>query len=108
MKSRIVDENEVPVAQRFMRLALNPDGTFRADYRGESTQKWIKAGQGAFSYNPPMLTMHWESGATATLLVRAAEPDRMVLHHGRNMVPLAEQEPDEVFARMNPEKGPTR
>ncbi len=91
-----------------MRLALNTDGTFRADYRGDTTEKWITAGAGAFSYNSPLLTMYWESGATSVLLVRDAEPDRMVLHHGRNMVPLAEQDPDEVFVRINPEKGPTR
>jgi outer membrane lipoprotein-sorting protein len=108
LKSRILNGNDTPVDQRFMRLALNPDGTFRAEYRGEATQKWVNAGQGAFSYTPPLLTMHWESGATSTLLVRESEPDRMVLHHGRNLVPLAEQDPDEVFVRLNPEKGPTR
>jgi outer membrane lipoprotein-sorting protein len=108
LKSRILDDSETTVNQRYMRLALNTDGTFRAEYRGEATQKWVKAGQGAFSYSPPLLTMHWESGATSTLLVRASEPDRIVLHHGRNMVPFAEQDPDEVFVRLNPEKGPTR
>ena len=108
LKSRITDENEAPVTQRFIRLALKNDGTFRADYRGEANQKWVKAGQGAFSYSPPILTMHWESGAVSALLVRDSQPDRMVLHHGRNMTPLAEQDPDEVFVRINPEKGPTR
>ncbi len=108
LKSRFLEDKETAVTQRFMRLALNTDGTFRADYRGDTTEKWIKAGAGAFSYNSPLLTMHWESGATSVLLVRESEPDRMVLHHGRNMVPLAEQDPDEVFVRINPEKGPTR
>jgi hypothetical protein len=108
LKARIADDTEAPVAQRFMRLALNPDGTFRADYRGDETQKWVRAGQGGFSYHPPLLTMHWESGATSTLLVRDSGQDRMVLHHGRNMAPLADQEPDEVFVRTKPEKGPTR
>lgn len=108
LKYRIVDDSETPVTQRFMRLALNTDGTFRTDYRGDAAQKWIKAGQGAFSYNPPLLSMHWESGATSVLLVRDPTSERMVLHHGRNLVPMAEQDPDEVFVRLNPEKGPTR
>ncbi len=108
LNARISDDTETPVTQRFMRLALNPDGTFRADYRGDETQKWVRAGQGGFSYLPPMLTMHWESGATSTLLVRDSTQDRMVLHHGRNMTPFADQEPDEVFVRTKSEKGPTR
>ncbi len=108
LTARIADDTETPVTQRFMRLSLNPDGTFRADYRGDETQRWVRAGQGGFSYNPPLLTMHWESGATSTLLVRDSGPDRIVLHHGRNMTPLADQDPDEVFVRAKPEKGPTR
>jgi hypothetical protein len=108
LKARIADDAETPVTQRFMRLSLNPDGTFRAEYRGDESQKWVRAGQGGFSYNPPLLSMHWESGATSTLLVRDFAPDRMVLHHGRNMTPLADQDPDEVFVREKPEKGPTR
>ncbi|AFM24246.1 hypothetical protein [Desulfomonile tiedjei] len=108
LKARVENEAENPVTQRFMRLAFNPDGTFRAEYRGDESQKWVRAGQGGFSFRPPVLNMHWDSGAISTLLVQNSDPDRMVLHHGRNMVPLAEQDPDEVFVKLKSDKGPTR
>jgi hypothetical protein len=108
LKARMENEAETPVTQRFMRLVFNPDGTFRAEYRGDESQKWVRAGQGGFSFRPPLLNMHWDSGAVSTLLLQNNDPDRIVLHHGRNMVPLAEQDPDEVFVKLTPDKGPKR
>lgn len=108
MTARIVDETETPAVERVMKLALNSDATFVAYYRGEPDQDWIVAGQGAFSYEPPMLNLYWETGRVINLLVDETQPDKLVLHHGRNIAPLKDQEPDEVFVRHKGEKGPTR
>jgi len=108
LKARITDGVEAPATERIMRLTLNPDGTFRALYRGDETQNWIKAGQGAFAFEPPYVTLHWESGAVTTIMVSQIEPDRLLVHHGRNLVPLKDQEPEEIFTRQKVEKGPTR
>lgn len=108
MKSRVVEDAEEPVALRFLKLNLKEDGTFRADYRGEENQKWIQAGQGGFSYEPPLLTLYWDSGQVKSLLVREIQPEQLTMHHGRNLVPLKDQEPDEVFLRQKESKGPTR
>ena len=108
IKSRLVDEKEAPVTQRFMKLHFKDNGTFQAGYRGEENQKWTHAGQGSFSYDPPLLTLFWDSGQVLTLLARQTEPDQLVIHHGRNLAPLKDQEPDEVFVRQKDVKGPTR
>ncbi len=91
-----------------MKLVLNSDGAFIANYRGEINQEWILAGQGAFSYDPPTLNLYWDTGRVINLLVDESQPDRLVLHHGKNIAPLKDQEPDEVFVRFKGEKGPTR
>jgi hypothetical protein len=91
-----------------MRLVLNPDGTFVTNYRGDESQGWIRSGQGGFSYEPPYLNLFWENGASVTLLVTELEPDRILVHHGRNHVPLKDQEPQEIFVRQKMERGPTR
>jgi len=108
MKSRIVGDNEEPVHQRFMRLHLSEAGTFRAEYRGTDAQQWITAGRGAFSYEPPYITLFWDSGQVVTLMVRSGAADSLLVHHGRNLAPLKDQEPDEVFDRQKETKGPTR
>jgi len=108
IQSRIIDGVESPADQRFIGFVFNADGLFSSKYRGEKSQGWIRAGEGAFSYNPPVLTLYWDSGAIATLLVVESGPERLVFHHGRNLAPLLNQEPDEVFARQKPEKGPIR
>jgi hypothetical protein len=108
MKSRLVEDRADPVTQRLLRLHLKEDGTFRADYRGEESQEWIQPGGGGFSYEPPLLTLYWDSGQVITLLVRDAQPEQLVIHHGRNLAPLKDQEPDEVFIRQKETKGPTR
>lgn len=108
LQSRIKDGVSTPVNQRFMRLVLKDNATFHADYRGEESQRWIRAGQGGFSYNPPLLQFHWDNGQVVTLVVIEAEPQKLVVHHGRNLVPLKDQEPDEIFVSEPPEKGPTR
>ncbi|MBI4963846.1 MAG: hypothetical protein HY913_11270 [Desulfomonile tiedjei] len=108
MKFRLVEDREEPVDQRFLRLHLKEGGTFRADFRGEENQKWIRAGEGGFSYDPPLLTLFWDSGQVNSLLVREVQPEQLVIHHGRNLAPLKDQEPDEVFVRQKDAKGPTR
>lgn len=89
-----------------MKLLLEPDSTFEARYRGLPEQDWVRAGRGAFSYDAPYLNFFWESGATVTFLVVDRKDDRLVLHHGRNLTPLNEQEPDEVFLRNASPKKP--
>ena len=108
IQSRIVDGADSPADERFIRFVFDADGLFSSEYRGEKNQEWIQAGNGAFSYQPPLLTLYWDSGATATLLVVESGPERLVFHHGRNLAPLVNQEPDEVFARQKMEKGPVR
>jgi hypothetical protein len=109
LKSKIAPDGiESPVSQRFMKLTFHADGSFQAFYRGEEPQSWIRAGQGGFSYYPPHLNLYWESGPIHTLVVREFQPERLLIHHGRNMIPLKDQEPDEVFVKQKTEKGPTR
>jgi peptidoglycan hydrolase-like protein with peptidoglycan-binding domain len=98
--------SETPVSQRLMKLYFNPDGSFKASYRGNASQNWIRAGQGGFAYIPPYLNLYWESGTLTTLLLRQAGPKRLLIHHGYDLVPLKDQEPDEIFVRQNAEKGP--
>ncbi len=108
LKARIVDGVETPATQRIMKLMFNPNGSFIAFYRGEESQKWVRAGNGGFSFDPPTLTLYWDSGQNLTLLMLKNESDRLLLHHGRNLAPLSSQEPDEVFVKEAPEKGPTK
>jgi hypothetical protein len=108
LQGRMSEESETPASERIMRLVFTPRGTFRAHYRGDASQQWIRAGQGGFAYSSPNLTLFWENGATANLLVTEQTPDRMKVHHGRNLVPLKDQDPDEIFVRESLEKGPTR
>lgn len=108
LTSRIKDGVSGPVTERFLRLVLKDNGTFHADYKGEESQRWIRAGQGGFSYSPPLLQFYWDNGQVVTLLVVEFEPGKLVVHHGRNMVPLKDQEPEEIFVGETPQKGPTR
>ena len=108
IQSRIIDGVDSPADERFIGFVFDAGGLFNSKYRGEKNQDWIQAGEGAFSYDPPLLTLYWDSGAIATLLVVESGPERLVFHHGRNLSPLINQEPDEVFARQKTEKGPVR
>jgi hypothetical protein len=109
LKAKITSDGvESPVSQRFMKLTFDADGSFRASYRGDENQNWIRAGQGGFSYHPPHLNLYWESGPVLDLLLRQVESDRLVIHHGRSLIPLKDQEPDEIFVKEKIEKGPTR
>jgi hypothetical protein len=108
LHARLADGKEVPITERFMKITLTEDGTFRALYRGESTQKWIVAGQGGYSYTPPSLNLYWDSGQVLTLLVVESEPNRLRLHHGPALAPLKDQEPDDIFVRDTTSRGPTR
>jgi len=104
LTARIVEGKEAPATGRQMRLVLKQDGTFRADFRGEANQKWTRAGQGAFSYIGPDLTFFWDSCQTGSLLVGDRDADRFRVHHGRNLVPMKEADPDEIFVREEAEK----
>lgn len=108
LKARVTDGKESPATERFIKLYLQADGTFSADFKGESQQPWIRAGQGGFSYNPPVLSLFWDNGASVAFLVTETDGDRIMLHRGRNLAPLKQQEPDEVFVRHRIEKGPTK
>jgi hypothetical protein len=108
MKSRIVNDKPEPVSQRLMKLHFGEAGTFRAEYRGDASQPWVTAGRGGFSYEPPYVTLFWDSGQVLTLMVREASGDQLTMHHGRSLAPLANQEPDEEFERHKETKGPTR
>ncbi len=104
LTSRIDQNGEKEARQRLIKLILQPDSTFQARYRGVPEQDWILAGKGAFSYEKPLLKFFWESGSTVTFLVTDENQDRMTLHHGLNLAPLEDQEPDEVFVRNGAKK----
>ena len=103
LNARIVEGKEEPATGRQMRLILKQDSTFGADFRGEADQKWTRAGQGAFSYIAPDLTFFWDSGQAVSLLVVERDANHFRVHHGRNLVPLKEADPDEIFVREEPE-----
>jgi hypothetical protein len=107
LKARVTEGAESPATERQMKLSFRDDQTFRAEYRGEESQPWITAGTGGFWYNPPSLTLYWDAGQTLTLLVVERDGDSILLHHGRNLAPLKDQEPEEVFVRAKA-AGPTR
>lgn len=110
LKTRLVggedDGKGVPASERQMKLVFTDDQLFRAEFRGDASQKWISGGRGSFSYSPPLLTMYWESGTINPLLVVEQNPDTIVLHHCRTMIPVRGQEPSEIFVRQK--GGPTR
>jgi len=108
LTSKVVDGQDIPVTSRLMKLVFNSNGTFRAIYRGDEGQDWIRAGAGGFSYTPPLLTLFWDSGPPVTIVVEEKDPERLLFHHGNSLVPLNNQDPDEIFVRQKTEKGPTR
>ncbi len=108
LTARVADDHEQPADQRILKLTFTDQGAFQAEYRGDAHQKWIQPGKGVFSFSPPLLTLYWDSGAVTTLSVQQTAPDRIVLHHGRNLVPLKDQEPDEIYQRQSIAKGPTK
>jgi hypothetical protein len=108
LAARIVDGQEQPANDRVIKLVFRKNGTFQASFRGEPNQAWVAAGQGAYSYNSPLMSLHWDSGRTVPLLISVLTPDRIRVHHGREMTPMLDQEPDEIFQKAQQEKGPTR
>lgn len=108
LTSRVINDSEQPAEQRILKLIFTDKGMFTAEYRGDKQQKWIRPGRGVFTYSPPLLTLYWDSGSVTTLSVQFASADRMVLHHGRNLAPLKDQEPDEIYQRQAMAKGPTK
>jgi hypothetical protein len=99
LQSRVVGETEAPARERLIEFVFSGNDLFRSRYRGDSAQDWIGAGQGSFRYDPPYLTLYWDSGARAILLVADEGAERIRVHHGRNLVPGANQDPDEIFIR---------
>lgn len=108
LKARIVDGAEVPAKESLLRLIINGDRTFRADFRSDESHKWVKAGQGAASFDPPFLKLYWELQPPITLLAHEKEPGVLLIHRGRNLAPLKDQDADELYVKQTVEKGPTR
>lgn len=99
LQSRMVGETESPALERQLEFIFLGKDLFRARYRPDPTHNWIGAGEGSFRYDPPYLSLYWDSGATATLLVAEEGAERIRFHHGRNLVPAVNQDPDEIFVR---------
>ncbi len=108
LRNRIVDNKTAPVTQRHMRLLLKPGATFTIQVKGDAGRPWITAASGGFSYLPPHLTLFRDYGPVVRLTVVQAEKNRLHIHHGRNLVPLADQEPDEIFHREDSAKKKTK
>ncbi len=105
LHSRLSAETETPADQRQIKFTFLGNDLFSAQFRGDAVQEWIGAGRGSFSYEPPYLLLYWDSGATAALLVTEASTERIRIHHGRNLVPMAGQEPDELFVKQKTDAG---
>ncbi len=99
LQSRVVGETESPARDRQLEFIFLGNDLFHARYRADSTQNWIRAGEGSFRYDPPYLSLFWDSGATTALLVAEEGTEHIRFHHGRNLVPAVNQEPDEVYVR---------
>ena len=108
LTGRIVEGTIVPAQDRLVKIEFKEDGAFQISYRGEPQQQWIEAGHGAYSYHPPMLSLHWDSGRTVPLLLSNLTSEGFNAHHGRDLAPLKDQEPDEIFKKVQKEKGRTR
>lgn len=108
LTNRIIDGQDTPVQERLIKLTFKKEGVFQASYKGEPRQAWISAGRGAFVCNPPMLSLFWDSGRVVPLLIGELTSERLRVHHGRNTVPIKDQEPDEIFQKAPQEKGPTK
>ncbi len=108
LTARIIDGQDGPVQDRVVKLVFKKNGGFETSYKGEPDQVWVRAGQGVYSYNPPILSLHWDSGRVVPLLLSNLTPESFRAHHGRDLAPLKDQEPDEIFKKAQKEKGPTR
>lgn len=108
LSDRVSDGQTFKVQESVVKLTFRKNGTFQASFQGQPNQKWVEAGQGVFTYDSPLLTLYWDSGRVVPLLVKDLDSESLKLHHGRTMIPLKDQEADEVFQRIKTEKGPTR
>lgn len=108
LTARIIQGQETPAKNRVVKLIFRKDGTFETSYKGETGQEWVQAGRGAYSYNAPILSLHWDSGRIVPLLLTKVTAEGFRAHHGRDLAPLKDQEPDEIFEKVQNQKGPTR
>ncbi len=108
LTTRTIEGQETPAKDRMVKLTFKKDGTFRTSYKGDADQEWVHAGQGAYSYNAPILSLHWDSGRVVPLLLTNLTSESFRAHHGRDLAPLKDQEPDELFKKVKNEKGPSR
>ena len=108
LAARIINGQDAPAQDRVVTIVFKKNGVFETSYKGEPDQEWVRAGQGAYSYNPPILSLHWDSGRVVPLLLSNLTPESFRAHHGRGLAPLKDQEPDEIFKKAQKEKGPTR
>jgi hypothetical protein len=100
LKARIIDEKEIPAEDRIMKIIFEPNNFFKAMYKGTKDQDWIKAGQGGYVYKAPYLSLHWENGRLLSLYIKELASNRMLIHHGKSLAPMKDQEPDEVFEKL--------
>ncbi len=108
LTARVIDGREQPADQRILKLIFTDKGAFSTEFRGEKDQQWIRPGGGVFTFSPPLLTLYWDSGSVTTLALQELAKDRLLLHHGRNFVPLRDQEPDEIYQRQAMANAPKR
>lgn len=97
LKSRIIEGHVTPADIRQLRFEFKENATFEAFYRYDDSMEWTKAGQGALMYEPPVLVMYWEDGREVRLIVLERTDKILRVHHGRNLVPLEDQIPQELF-----------
>ena len=62
LAARIINGQDAPAQDRVVTIVFKKNGVFETSYKGEPDQEWVRAGQGAYSYNPPILSLHWDSG----------------------------------------------
>ncbi len=108
LTARTIQGQETPAKDRVLKLTFRKDGTFETSYQGETSQAWVQAGQGGYSYIAPILSLHWDSGRVVPLLITNLTSESFRAHHGRDLTPLKDQEPDEIFMKVQNQKGPTR
>lgn len=108
LTDRIIDGIKQLAQDRIVKLVFKSDGTFATSYRGDNRQQWVHAGRGAYLYDSPYLSLHWDSGRVVPLLLSDLNSESFKAHHGREMAPLKEQEPDEIFKKVKKEMSPTQ
>lgn len=101
LKSKVQNGKQVPVTENQILFEFRSDGTFISRYRYRPSDPWLNSGAGAYIFQPPTLELYWNSGRLIALTVTEKQPNLLSVHHGRNLAPGRDQEPDEVFERVS-------